>query len=152
MATTDVRLQALRRLPLGYRMGAVRRARGQTQEALAKALSDRAGRKVGQSQISQLERLQLLEPSPPVLAVVEEYCEDLSGLELVAIQAAIAELPAVEALPALPDQSAAEPLLGPRQADLLEALRIRLRDGPPLSEFDLQAFRDTGKMLGLKHF
>lgn len=42
-----------------------------------------------------------------------------------------------------------EPLLGPRQGDLIDAVTVRLREGPAMSDSDERALNEQRRILGL---
>lgn len=54
-----------------------------------------------------------------------------------------------EAFEMLAGRLTGEPLLGPRQAELVRAVAARIRSGPPLSEYDHRAIQDQFRLLNL---
>jgi len=122
---------------------------GETQAQCATQLHRLGGPPVSQGAVSEWER-GATTPRPAAIAAIREYCRRQN------VATSSAAIPSKQLLDAvepgigfedLARDIVGEPLLGPKQLALVEALTTRLRRGPPLSDEDDSARQWLSRVL-----
>lgn len=139
MPSTDGVGQSLRR---------ARRLHDHTQGACAEDLR-RRGCIADQSAVSKWERGR--QPRGTSAAYIREYINEVNGGVPPGDTSALvaADLDLDSPFDAVVRQATDEPLLGPRQAEFVDAITERLRSGPPMTEADNAARAEQARILGL---
>lgn len=119
----------------GRALKAARLAARETQDQCAAQLRRLGGLQISQGAVSEWERGSS-KPRSAVVVVIREYCRR-QGVGIPSSTAdTVGNRESGTAFDGLVREIAGEPLLGPKQLALVEALTTRLRRGPPLSDKD----------------
>lgn len=131
------------------RLRVARGIHGHTQTACASRLRELGSGKADQTAVSRWERGHTAQPRPPALIAIRRYIDEVAD-KLPAPRSSDAEIePSGEGFESAVRDVTQEPLLGPRQAEFVDALIARLRSGPEMSDGDDRARIELLRILGL---
>jgi transcriptional regulator with XRE-family HTH domain len=137
-------------LPDRQRLRAARGLHGHSQAACASRLRELGSGKADQTAVSRWERGHTGLPRPAALVAIRRYIDEVvERLPAEAPRAIGSEQPHEMFDSAVRDVTK-EPLLGPRQADFVDAMIERLRSGPEMSDGDDRVRVDLMRILGLR--
>lgn len=130
----------------GLRLKLAREKFRHTQTECARQLTQLGATRTSQTTVSEWERGQA-RPRGDAIAAIAQYCESAGvGLSGPALSRPFSEEPGFESVV---HEVTGEPLLGPRQRAVVDAITARMHSGPPLSPDDMTALRWLRAVVGL---